>query len=289
MKRSPRPDPRDRFHLHPPAPDLRVHALASGSSGNALLIQAGTTNILIDAGLPLRTLAPLLTRRGVGATDLDAILLTHEHTDHSCGAGPMARRCAAPLIANRATLDAYAQRDELPFTARELPTGETVALGPIGIRSFPVPHDAVEPVGYVLEVGAQRIAYMTDLGSVTADVRAALRGAGLAVVESNHDLDWLWRGPYTDEMKARVASATGHLSNADCADLLAERLEEGGPLCIWLAHLSRVNNSPVLARRSVSTRIAEQTRVPFRLEVALRDHPSVVWRAGTHAVQLSLL
>jgi phosphoribosyl 1,2-cyclic phosphodiesterase len=277
------------FHVRPASPDLCVQALASGSSGNAFLVQAGTTHLLIDAGLPLRTLATLLTRRGVGVTDLDAILLTHEHTDHSCGAGPMARRCGAPLIADPATLEAYAQRDELPFTARELPTGDTLGIGAIGVRSFPVPHDAVAPVGYVLEVGTHQVTYMTDLGSVTPEVRAALRGAALGIVESNHDLDWLWRGSYTEEMKARVASDVGHLSNRDCADLLAARLEEEGPLCIWLAHLSRANNSPALARRSVTTRIAEQTRVPFQLEIALRDHPSVVWRAGAQAIQLALL
>ncbi len=126
-------------------------------------------------------------------------------------------------------------------------------------------------------------------GSVTAEVRQALRGASLAIIEANHDLDWLWRGPYTEVMKARVASATGHLSNTDCADLLTERLEEDGPLCVWLAHLSRVNNSPSLARRSISAQIARQTRVPFSLEIALRDHPSVTWRAGAHAIQLALL
>ncbi|HZO87123.1 MAG TPA: MBL fold metallo-hydrolase [Chthonomonadaceae bacterium] len=277
------------FHFTPTTPDVRVHALASGSSGNAMLVQAGQTNLLIDAGLPLRTLSPLLSRRGVGVADLDAILLTHEHTDHSCGAGPLARRTGAPLIANAATLAAYAERDTLPFPTRELPTGGVVGIGAIGVRSFPIPHDAAETVGFVLTVGDQRIAYVTDVGSVTSEVRAALCGATLAIVEANHDIDWLWRGPYTEEMKARVASDTGHLSNVSCADLLAERLEEGGPLCVWLAHLSRVNNSPSLARRSVTARIAEQTRVPVALEVALRDHPSVSWRAGTRAIQLSLL
>src|SRR5215472_17573974 len=103
--------------------DVRVHALASGSSGNAMLVQAQGTNILIDAGLPLRTLAPLLSRRGVSGSQLDAILLTHEHTDHSCGAGPLSRRAGAALIANAATLQEYAGRDDLPFLSRELPTG----------------------------------------------------------------------------------------------------------------------------------------------------------------------
>jgi phosphoribosyl 1,2-cyclic phosphodiesterase len=254
-----------------------------------MLVQAGGTNILIDAGLPLRTLSPLLSRRGVGISNLDAILLTHEHTDHSSGAGPLSRRFGAPVVANSATLREYAQREPLPFTTRELPTGGELGVGAIGVRSFPVPHDAVDAVGYVLKIGTVQITYFTDAGSPTSELREALRGANLAIVEANHDVEWLWRGSYTREMKERVASPTGHLSNVDCADLLAELLEESGSLCVWLAHLSRVNNSPSLARRSVLERIAQQTRVPLALEVALRDHPSVNWQAGSKSVQLALL
>ena len=268
---------------------MRVHALASGSSGNATLIQAGRTNILLDAGLPMRTLAGHLAKRGLGTSDLDAILLTHEHHDHVVGAGAMSRRTGAPLVANAATLAAYAERDFLPCATQEMPTGAVREFGAITVRSFPVSHDAAECVGYVLEAGNARMVYFTDSGCVTGAIRNALRGAQLAVVEANHDIDWLWRGPYSDEMKARVASETGHLSNADCAEMLAERLEAEGPLCIWLAHLSRANNSPSLAKRSVSAGIVSKTDIPFRLEVALRDSPSVFWRAGAQSVQLALL
>lgn len=269
--------------------DVKVHALASGSSGNAVLVQSGNTNILIDAGLSLRTLASHLARYKVGVDGLDAILLTHEHSDHSCGLGALARRTGAPVVANQATLQAYSERDILPFPTQELGTGDTVGIGSIGIRSFRIPHDAVEPVGFVLEAGATKIFYATDTGSLTPELRESLSGAHLAIIEANHDLDWLWRGTYTQEMKTRVASPTGHLSNADCADVLAERLEAEGACCIWLAHLSRANNSAALARRSVTARIKEQTQVPFDLEIALRDHPSVSWQAGRRAVQLSLM
>lgn len=270
-------------------PDLQIYALASGSSGNAMLVQAGATNLLIDAGLPVRHLASHLSRRGVGASDLHAILLTHEHSDHSSGAGAMARRCAAPLLANVETLTAYRERDALPFPAGEMATGEERGVGDIGVRSFAVPHDAASPVGYILEAGKTRIAYVVDTGHITPAIREAIRGAALLVIEANHDTDWLWRGPYTPDMKARVASPTGHLSNADCADLVASHLEQDGPCCIWLAHLSRVNNSPSLAKRSVTERVSQQTRTPFWLEVALRDHPSLFWRSGLRAVQPALL
>jgi len=269
--------------------DFRVHALASGSSGNAMLVQGGSTSVLIDAGLGVRSLSAMLAKRGVVDGRLDAILLTHEHTDHSIGAGPMSRRTQAPIVGNRATLEVYAGRDELSFASLELPTGGETAIGAFGIRSFPVPHDAVDAVGYVLEFGSTRFAYFTDAGSCTAPMREALRGASFAVVEANHDLEWLKRGPYSPEMKHRVASPTGHLSNDDCADLIAERLEEEGPMSIWLAHLSRVNNSVSLARRSVRERIVRRTSVPFYLDIALRDQPSVSWRSGARGVQLSLL
>ena len=143
---------------------VQVHSLASGSSGNAMLVRAGDTNLLIDAGLSVRALAAALAKRGVCASTLHGILLTHEHADHSSGAGGIARRNGTPLFANAATFEAYSQRDALPFLARELPTGGTTAIGCIGIRSFPVSHDAAETVGYVLEAGRTRIAYFTDAG-----------------------------------------------------------------------------------------------------------------------------
>jgi phosphoribosyl 1,2-cyclic phosphodiesterase len=269
-------------------PDLKVHSLASGSSGNAMLVCAAGTNLLIDAGLPLRTLSNALAKRGVGTTDLHAILLTHEHSDHSVTAGAMSRRSGAPVVANAATLQAYAEREALSYRTSVLATGDSLAVGKVVVRSFPVSHDAAEPVGFVLDVQGVRISYFTDTGCKTPALREALRGCHLAIVEANHDLQWLWRGSYTPEMKARVASDTGHLSNDDCADLLAERLELDGPFTIWLAHLSRANNSPVLARRSVAARIAQHTSVPYVMDVALRDHPSLNWRAGAMAVQPTL-
>jgi len=277
------------FHVGPPTSDVKVHALASGSSGNAMLVQSGDTSILIDAGVGVRNLSAMIAKRGVVNGKLDAVLLTHEHTDHSIGAGPIARRTQAPIVGNRATLAAYASRDELGFASVELSTGGEIAIGSFSIRSFPISHDAAEPVGFILQSGRTRIAYCTDTGIRTPAMDEALRGASLAIVEANHDLDWLLRGPYTREMKERVASATGHLSNNDCADMIANRLEEGGPFCVWLAHLSRVNNSVSLARRSVKERILKQTSVPFHIEIALRDQPSVSWQAGARSVQLSLL
>lgn len=277
------------FHITRPAPELRIHSLASGSSGNSMLVQSGDVSILIDAGIGIRRLSTHIAKRDVVDGSLAAVLLTHEHADHVVGAAGIARRAKAPIVANARTLAAYCAHGDLPFETRELPTGDEIAFGPISVRSFPVPHDAVEPVGFVITAGSSRIAYFTDVGSITKPVRDALRHVNLAVVESNHDLEWLRRGPYTAEMKARVASSHGHLSNHECAALLAERLELDGPMSVWLAHLSRVNNSPSLARRTIIEQVTRLTKTSFHLEIALRDQPSVSWTAGERSVQLRLL
>ena len=267
--------------------NLEVHSLASGSSGNAVLLTAGGRGLLIDAGLPGRTLAAALSARGIRAGTVDGIVLTHEHDDHTRGAGILSARLGCPLVANRATLQAASFRFSLGESI-ELCSGHEMQLGEFRVRSFRVSHDAAEPVGYVVECAGSRIAYATDTGRVTRGLREAMRGADLCILESNHDVDWLWRGPYSPIMKCRVASDRGHLSNHDAAELLAERLEERGPATIWLAHLSRVNNSPAFARKYALEQIESRTRVPFQLEIALRDRPSVTWRPGAYVLQPTL-
>jgi phosphoribosyl 1,2-cyclic phosphodiesterase len=266
---------------------VEVHALASGSSGNSVLVMAGGRGLLIDAGLGPRTLMPALARREIGVDRLDAILLTHEHDDHLRGAPAVSSRLRSPIVANRATLSAACVRTELRRTV-ELPTGSEARFGEFCVRSFRIDHDAAEPVGYVVEVCGHRIAYATDVGCPCDGLREALRGASLCILEANHDLAWLRRGPYPPHMKERVASDQGHLSNADAATLLAERIECDGPTCVWLAHLSAVNNSPSFARRFVNDAVRAATKTPFALDIALRDRPSVQWRPGRMATQLSL-
>lgn len=268
---------------------MRVHALASGSSGNCTLVRANGATMLIDAGLSARAIENHCRRLGVAIESLDAILLTHEHSDHIQGAATLARRAKAPVISNSATLNALFERSTADFPAQALPTGHSLALGGAAIRSFPVPHNAAEPVGWIVETGRTRVAYATDVGSVTDDLRNAIRGAQLVIIEANHDIKWLWKGSYSPQMKAQVASPIGHLSNEECAELLAERLSDGVAATVWLAHLSRENNAPALAKRAIEERLAKQSCVPHRVEVALRDQPSVSWRYGAQAFQMSLL
>jgi phosphoribosyl 1,2-cyclic phosphodiesterase len=266
---------------------VEVHSLASGSSGNAVLVRADEQYLLLDAGVGPKTLMPALQRRNVTEGCLAGILLTHEHDDHLKGAQAVSRRLGAPIVANWATLAAASQRVELP-KVQELKTGCETELGPFRVRSFRVSHDAAEPCGYVVEAGGTRIAYATDIGCLCDGLREAMRGASLCIVESNHDLEWLRRGPYPIHMKQRVESDRGHLSNADAVHAISARLDEDGPCTFWLAHLSNVNNSPALARRFAETEIKARTRTPFKLEIALRDRPSVTWRPGQLAAQLSL-
>ena len=269
--------------------EIRVHSLASGSSGNAMLVQSGDTNLLIDAGLSLRALGQHLAKRGVVVGNLSGVLLTHEHHDHALSANAVARRYAAPLIANSATLEALHARTGIACSVQELPTGNEWHIGGFNVRSFSVCHDAAAPVGYTIQTPTSKIVYCTDNGCRTPQLTEALGGASLAIIEANYETDWLWRGTYTPEMKARVASDTGHLSNQDCAALLAERLGDGSPLCIWLAHLSRNNNSPSLAKRMVGNFLKNAVSTPFTLEIALRDTPSLTWRSGQFASQMCLL
>lgn len=254
-----------------------------------MLVCVGEQSLLIDAGLSAQTIVNRTKRVGVDPKSIKGILLTHEHHDHSQGAGVTSRRLNIPLFANAETLQALAERSELDFRTQELPTSTEVAFGSAVVRSFPIPHNAVAPVGYTITVGSCKIAYATDIGSRTPELASALSHANLIILEANHDLHWLLHGSYSAEMKARVASPIGHLSNADCAEALAHRLEEGKPCSIWLAHLSSMNNTPALAKRTVSERLGKPQNVPYTLEVALRDHPSLRWKYGTQAHQLDLL
>lgn len=266
---------------------VEVTALASGSSGNSVLIRADDRYLLVDAGVGPRMLMPALKRHGVAPGNLCAVLLTHEHDDHLRGASAVSARLQTPVVANRATLEAAACRSEIA-TTHELPTGTEGRFGPFSVRSFRISHDAAEPVGYIVDADGARITYATDVGCPSSELRDAMRNASLCVLEANHDLEWLRRGPYPPHMKARVASDQGHLSNHDAASLIAERLDVDGPACFWLAHLSQVNNSPAFAKKYVEQEVNSRTTIGYVLEVALRDRPSVSWRRGATARQLTL-
>jgi phosphoribosyl 1,2-cyclic phosphodiesterase len=232
---------------------LRFCSLGSGSSGNALVVEARvglfTTRLLVDNGFPFAALQRRLARAGLTLPDLDAVLLTHEHADHVGGVAALLRRTSLPVYASAGT--AAAAQLKRAGRWRPLRAGVSVDLGGVAVHPFAVPHDASEPLQFVFDDGACRLGVVTDLGAPTAAVAAALGGVAALVLECNHDIELLLGGRYPPFLKQRIAGAQGHLSNAQAADLLA-RLDRSALRQVVAAHLSRENNRPQLARAALA-------------------------------------
>ncbi|MBV9850481.1 MAG: MBL fold metallo-hydrolase [Armatimonadetes bacterium] len=266
-----------------------VHALASGSSGNATLVRAGETAFLIDAGVGLRRLVSGLKAQGLELGDLSGVVVTHEHADHIQSAHALSKRYGVPLVASERTLAAiYVRRTQSPHQV--LPVGDRWRVGELIVETFPVPHDAADPVGVnVLHVpSGQKVSHITDAGHVTETIRRAVRGASLLVLEANHDVYRLRAGDYPGHLKARILGERGHLSNEAAVGLLCEHALAQGPHTVWLAHLSKENNTPKLALGYAKATVAVETNCPVVFDVARRDRPSAIWTPGASALQLRL-
>lgn len=269
---------------------MTVHCLASGSSGNSLLVVSEEGALLVDAGVGVRTLKRWCEERGVALESLSGVLVTHEHGDHSVGAVPLAMRYKVPLIATPGTLAALQKSDRRDFPRHALSPGDELGLGAFGVRALLTTHDSAEPCGFRVEGGGHALVYATDTGSITPDIKTACCGASLLVIEANHDIHRLRFGPYPDYLKSRILARTGHLSNNAAADLVLGHTLEHGPASVWFAHLSEINNTPGIVRAYWKRRWQEAGCVssPAAVEIAERDTPSLVWRAGQQAVQKSL-
>jgi phosphoribosyl 1,2-cyclic phosphodiesterase len=241
---------------------LRVALLASGSAGNAALIDAGGDRVLVDAGLSADSIERALDLLGVPPRSVGAILLTHEHDDHARGAGAFGRTAGALVFANGATISA-AGGALGEVAVRPFETGRPFEVGPFGVTAFPVPHDAAEPVAFSIRVGGRRIVIATDLGSADETLDAHIAEADLIVLESNYDVGLLHVSAYPWFLKNRILSGRGHLSNDDAARALARasvRLHPQRSRIICLAHLSEVNNLAALARDIVRDALARAGR-----------------------------
>lgn len=229
---------------------MRFASLGSGSRGNALLVESGHTRLLIDAGFGPREMSHRLARLGLAAEDVDAVLVTHEHSDHIGGVFSCARRFGWAVLLTHGTLSA-GRNANAGASVTIIDSQQAFSVGDIGVHPFPVPHDAREPVQFVLADGERRLGVLTDAGHVTQHMVAMLNDCDALVLECNHDAQMLAQGSYPPALKARIGGPWGHLDNAASASLLS-RLEHSRLHHVVAAHLSEENNRPELARTALS-------------------------------------
>lgn len=223
---------------------LRFSSLGSGSRGNATLVEAGTTCVMIDCGFSCAQAQKRLTRLGVDPDDIDAILVTHEHSDHISGVARFSRRWGTPVWMTSGTRAMHRDGELAELVTFSSHNG--FSIGDLQVRPFPVPHDAREPTQFVFDDGRHRLGVLTDTGSITAHIVAALDGIDALLLETNHDPQMLADGPYPLSLQRRVGGDFGHLSNAQAASLL-ERIDTGRLQHLLAAHISEKNNSRHLA------------------------------------------
>lgn len=227
---------------------MRFASLGSGSKGNATLVEYGNTRLLVDCGFTIRETVSRLSRLGLEASDLSAILVTHEHGDHLNGVAPLSRRFNLPVYMTRGT---WAARELGVIKDLNFIEGfATFAIGDIQVVPVAVPHDAREPCQYVFEAAGRVLGILTDLGSITPHVEEAFGRCDALVLEANHEPTLLALGPYPPSLKQRVSSRWGHLSNQQAADFLS-RIDTARLQHLVVAHISQQNNSLDHARASL--------------------------------------
>ncbi len=237
---------------------MRFCVLGSGSGGNALVVSSGETHVLVDAGLSASQLKQRLTTVGLEPEQLTAIFLTHEHQDHCRGLDVLLRKLSIPVHTTRLTREALRYQLKSEIAWKIIAPGSRFQVGDLAAEAFSVPHDAVEPMGFTLHGGlGEKLGVLTDVGHVTAAIRAALHGVHSLYVEANYDDDLLaedTKRPWST--KQRISSQHGHLSNKQAARLL-EELHAGGLERAVLGHLSRDCNTPEAALREIQKQLSK--------------------------------
>ena len=250
--------------------DIVFGTLYSGSKGNCTLVRMGGTTILVDAGRSARYLCARLAACGITPDEIDAVFITHSHNDHTSALATLTKKYGTRIHAAGCVAREIAHLCA-EGTLVEHPLHLCEEMGNITVSSFATSHDTYASVGYRFECGGRVLGVATDLGVVTDEVRRGLCGCRAAVIEANHDVAMLMSGPYPPDLKRRIMSARGHLSNEDCA-CLADYLADEGASTLLLAHVSEVNNSPELAlAASAGALLASHSDV--RLSVAHPDEP----------------
>jgi len=272
---------------------VRLTILGSGSSGNCAYVETDEARILVDAGFSARQIRQRLATIGRTPENLTGILITHEHSDHICGLLALAQKLKLPVYCNRATQEATMWTFKAKWNSNKSPalngldggdvkgqldwqlfrTGDSFELNGVVIETFSIPHDAQDPVGFLLRANGTKIGFATDLGHVTKLVIDRIRTANVLVLEANHDVKMLQdcpRRPWS--LKQRILGRHGHLSNEAAADAIQE-IMSADLRNLYLGHLSRECNRPELAHRVVNERLQKIGAAHVALAVTLQDVP----------------
>ena len=267
------------------AKDFQVVMLASGSKGNAALISTDSQRFLVDVGISCRELVKRMQQVGAAPEELDGVFVTHEHVDHVKGIVTFAKKYQVPLYASQGTWRAVFSRYPELNRANCRLTGQRLLVGDVSIACFATSHDAAQPQGYsfLWRSGETKCTYVTDTGFVTPEVREAVQGSDVLVLEANHDVEMLKNGSYPYELKQRILGTRGHLSNNTAGQFLLQL--EKMPRRIFLAHLSEQNNLPKLALDTVMNILDSKKRLQeTRLLVANQHQPVADYLTGRMAL-----
>jgi phosphoribosyl 1,2-cyclic phosphodiesterase len=265
---------------------MKVWSISSGSSGNCYLVLDGTTLLLLEAGIGVRRLEQEMAHLRLRPCHLSAVLATHEHTDHWQSAAAMARRGSVPLVCSPGSWSSLPAQESAPDHI-PVPAGRAVSIGSIHVESFSLPHDAREPVGFLLRGEGATICLATDMGLATDEIVERAWEADLVILEANHDVQMVKRGPYPAFLKARILGDRGHLSNDEAGNAIV-RIARGRARDYWLAHLSGTNNTPRVALNSVQSVLKLEGLTGLNVSVAQRDRRSLFWDSDGELKQLRL-
>lgn len=258
---------------------MKVCVLGSGSGGNCTYVASETTAILIDAGLSGRATGLRLAECGTTVESIQAICVTHEHSDHTSGLAVLHRAGQVKLYANHATMEGVSARVgvEKKLHWNVFSTGANFQIGDLSIDPFSVPHDAYDPVGFIIRCGETRVGVVTDMGMVTGLIRERLRACNVLVVESNHDEQMLKEADRPWHLKQRISGRQGHLSNQHAAELLTD-IAGSHLKAVFLAHLSSECNTPELALRTIDAALKAKGHLHVHVTVAPSDRVSELWQ-----------
>ncbi|MCR5058411.1 MAG: MBL fold metallo-hydrolase [Clostridiales bacterium] len=258
---------------------ITITPLFSGSSGNAILVSAADTLVLVDAGMNCKKIVEALNIVKINPFDLSAILITHDHSDHISGLDVFTRKFSIPIYATKDTwsgIHAAEKKPHLPSLDNEVIPEKEFKIGSLGITAFSTPHDTSGSCGYCFSTGSHKAAIATDIGYMTPTVFEHLLGCEGILLEANYDKDMLWNGEYPYYLKKRIDGNYGHLCNDDCASTVAA-LCRAGTRHFILGHLSKENNLPQVAERTVIRALQDEDLVrdrDFTLRVANRYVPT---------------